>query len=384
MASKRHVAQRFQLLGESLSLDTAALAKYDNIIDLSIGDMDLATDEVIIDQAFADAKQGYTRYGNPKGDPELIEAIQQMWQEDYQQTIGPEEVLVSTSSCLGMSVALMSIIDPGDEVLVFAPYFSPYKHQIELAGGVCVIVPLSAEDGYAFHPEQIEEYINENTKAMILNNPCNPTGQYYDKDSLEIIARLAKDHDLFVLSDEIYTNYVFDEAFTPLRTLDGMEDYTITLNSFSKNFMMTGWRVGYVIAPPEVIQVMKHINDSLIYTTPALSQRAALEAIQHRHELLPKYKAIYEERLRFVVEKLKEIPYLEFVEPKGTFYVFPRLKSRDLTTKEFVNLLLEECQVLVTPGYLFGEAGEGHVRIACTKPIEELDEALERMKQLEL
>ncbi len=382
--AKRNVAQRFQQLGESLSLDTDALAKYDNIIDLSIGDMDIATDEAIINQAFADTKQGYTRYGNPKGDPELLEAIQQMWQEDYHQTIDLDEVLVSTSSCIGMSVALMSIIDPGDEVLVFAPYFTPYKHQIELAGGTCVVVPLSAEDDYAFNREQIESYINDNTKAMILNNPCNPTGQYYGKDSLEIIAGIAKDHDLFVLSDEIYTNYVYGEEFIPLRTLEGMEDYTITLNSFSKNFMMTGWRVGYVIAPAEVIRVMKHINDSLIYSPPAPSQRAALEAIKQRDELLPEYKAIYEKRMRFVIEKLKEIPYLEFVEPKGTFYIFPRLKSSNLSTKEFVDLLLEECQVLVSPGHLFGEAGEGHVRIACTKPIDELDEALERLKQLEL
>ena len=205
---RTYIAKRFQQLRPGLSLDTAALARYDDVIDLSIDDTDLVTDSRIIDTAFADAKAGYTHYGSPKGDPELIAAIRRAWEEDYGQTITQDRVLVTASTCLGMAIVMMGILDPGDEVLVLGPYFSPYRGQIELAGGVCVEVPCFAEEGYALNEQRLCDAVTERTKAIIFDNPCNPTGMAYQRDELEIIARVAKRYDLLVAADEIYTTYL--------------------------------------------------------------------------------------------------------------------------------------------------------------------------------
>ena len=176
---RNFIAKRFQSAGTGLTLDTAALAKYKDIVDLSIGDTDFTTDEAIINAAFRDAKAGHTHYGDPKGDPELISAVCKAWEEDFDQSLPRDHVLVSASSCLGMSLAMFAILDPGDEVIVFSPYFALYRAQIELAGGVCVDVPTYAEEDYAISEERLRAAITPRTKAIIFNNPTNPTGMGY-------------------------------------------------------------------------------------------------------------------------------------------------------------------------------------------------------------
>ena len=208
--------------------------KYPDLINLSIGDTDLTTDQRIIRAAFRDAENGYTHYGDPQGDPELIGAIIDAWREDYGQTLDRRNVMVTASSCLGMGLLMLALIDPGDEVIVFGPYFSIYRSQIELAGGVCVEVQTEAGDGWAIHEDLLEAAITPRTKAVILNNPANPTGAVYDKASLEALADAARKHGLLVLADEIYTKYLFSGSFIPFSTLPGMKDRTVTLNSFSK------------------------------------------------------------------------------------------------------------------------------------------------------
>ena len=237
---RNFIAKRFQSAGTGLTLDTAALAKYKDIVDLSIGDTDFTTDEAIINAAFRDAKAGYTHYGDPKGDPELISAVCKAWEEDFDQSLPRDHVLVSASSCLGMSLAMFAILDPGDEVIVFSPYFALYRAQIELAGGVCVDVPTYAEEDYAISEERLRAAITPRTKAIIFNNPTNPTGMGYDLSTMEMLARVAKEYDLLIAADEIYTTYIYEGDFRPIRTLPGMAERTITLNSFSKNFLMTG------------------------------------------------------------------------------------------------------------------------------------------------
>ena len=266
---RNFIAKRFQNAGTGLTLDTAALAKYKDIVDLSIGDTDFTTDEAIINAAFRDAKAGYTHYGDPKGDPELISAVCKAWEEDFDQSLPRDHVLVSASSCLGMSLAMFAILDPGDEVIVFSPYFALYRAQIELAGGVCVDVPTYAEEDYAISEERLRAAITPRTKAIIFNNPTNPTGMGYDLSTMEMLARVAKEYDLLIAADEIYTTYIYEGDFRPIRTLSGMAERTITLNSFSKNFLMTGWRVGVIIAEPELLDVMNRINGSLVYSAPS-------------------------------------------------------------------------------------------------------------------
>ena len=379
---RNHIAERFQHYSGGLSLDTEALKRYPDVIDLSIGDTDFTTDRRIIDAAFADACAGYTHYGDPKGDPELISAIRRAWKEDFGQDVSEQEVLVTTSSCIGMSQALMGILNPGDEVIVFGPYFADYASQAALAGGRAVEVLTYEADAYRPQEDALRRAITPKTRAMIVNTPCNPTGAAYDMDTLKMLARIAQEYDLLVLADEIYTRYLYDGEFIPMRTLPGMADRTVTLNSFSKNFLMTGWRVGYIIAHPELIQVFKAVNDALTYAAPSISQRAAIKALSIRDEIAEAYITKYRDRVFYASDCIEKIPYLTLLRPRGTFYLFPGIRKTGMDDRTFASFLLEKAHLLVSPGCAFGKAGEGHFRIACTVSRDKLEEAMKRLAAL--
>lgn len=379
---RNHIAERFQHYSGGLSLDTEALKRYPDVIDLSIGDTDFTTDRRIIDAAFADACAGYTHYGDPKGDPELISAIRRAWKEDFGQDVSEQEVLVTTSSCIGMSQALMGILNPGDEVIVFGPYFADYASQAALAGGRAIEVPTYEADAYRPQEDALRRAITPKTRAMIVNTPCNPTGAAYDMDTLQMLARVAQEYDLLILADEIYTRYLYDGEFIPMRTLPGMADRTVTLNSFSKNFLMTGWRVGYIIAHPELIQVFKAVNDALTYAAPSISQRAAIKALSIRDEIAEAYITKYRDRVFYASDCIEKIPYLTLLRPRGTFYLFPGIQKTGMDDRTFASFLLEKAHLLVSPGCAFGKAGEGHFRIACTVSRDKLEEAMKRLAAL--
>ena len=379
---QKYIAERFRNAFAGLSLDTEALRRYSDVIDLSIGDTDFTTDRRIIDAAYADACAGYTHYGDPKGDPELIEAICQAWKEDFNQDVSPAEVLVTTSSCMGMSQALLALLNPGDEVLVFGPYFADYNNQIYLAGGKMDEGVTKEENHYAPEEAAIRAAITPRTRAMIVNTPCNPTGAAYSTETLTMLAKLATEYDLLILADEIYTRYLYDGAFVPMRTLPGMADRVVTLNSFSKNFLMTGWRVGVIIAEPALLCVMNQVNGALIYSAPSISQRAAIAALENRARIRERYIAAYRERIFYSTERLEKLPYLSLVAPKGTFYLFPGVEKTGLSSGEFCKALLERAHILVSPGDVFGIAGKQHFRIACTVNIDKLREAYDRMEAL--
>ena len=379
---RKYVAERFQHCGGGLSLDTEALRRYSDVIDLSIGDTDFTTDRRVIDAAYADACAGHTHYGDPKGDPELIEAIRRAWKEDFHQEISADEVLVTTSSCMGMSQALMGILNPGDEVIVFGPYFAIYANQIAMAGGRAVEVTTCEADGYCPREEAVRNAIGARTRAMIINTPTNPTGAAYDRATLEMLARLAQEYDLLVLADEIYTRYLFDGEFIPMRTLPGMADRTVTLNSFSKNFLMTGWRVGYIIAHPELISVFQYVNDGLTYVAPSVSQRAAIKALELRNEIADEYITQYRSRVYYAADCIEKIPYLTLFRPRGTFYLFPGIAKTGMGDREFCAFLLEKAHLLVSPGCVCGQVGQGHFRSACTVSQEKLAEAMRRLADL--
>lgn len=379
---QKYIARRFQNCQSGLSLDTEALRRYPDIIDLSIGDTDFTTDRRIIEAAFADACAGYTHYGDPKGDPQLIDAICQAWQEDFGQAVSPDEVLITTSSCMGMAQVMLGLLNLGDEVLVFGPYFAVYKQQIELAGGTAVEVVTREEDGYQPKEADIRRALTPRTRAFIINTPCNPTGAAYSAETLQMLARLARENDLLAVADEIYTRYLFDGAFIPLRTFNGMRERTITLNSFSKNFMMTGWRVGCILAHPDLIRVFQHVNNGMTYTAPAVSQRAALRALTIREEIAHEYISEYRARVFYAADRLQQLPYLTLLRPQGTFYLFPGIQKMGLSDGEFCALLLEKAHLLVSAGSAFGQAGQGHFRIAATVPMEKLRQAMDRLEAL--
>lgn len=357
---------------------------FDDIINLSIGDTDLITDRIIIDGAYRDACAGHTKYTETRGDPELRSEIAAFYQKQYAMTIRDEEIMVTASGCIAMYLALEAILDDGDEVIVPTPCFTPYLQQIGLARGVPVELPTSEEEGFQINPTQLEAAITERTKALIINTPNNPTGAALTRQTLEQVAEIAKKHDLLIIADDIYTLFCYEEPFLPIASLPGMKDRTITINSFSKNYLMTGWRIGYIVAPDYIVRTIQQINENVAFTTCSVSQRAAIHALRNREAVQPAILAEYKKRAMLVVEKVAAIPRLSVLSPGGTFYLFLNIKATGLSSAEAADRILQEAHVLMLPGDAFGAAGEGYLRMACTSGCDRLTEAFDRIAAMPL
>lgn len=362
------------------------LAKsYDDIINMSIGDPDMTTHESIINAAFEDARNGCTGYSDFQGDPELRYEISKYYKEEYGMDIKDEEILITSSATPGMYIALEAILNDGDEVIMQAPYFSPYPDQIEMARGVPVELPTYEEEDFQIDMERLRSLITDKTKALIINTPSNPTGSCLDPETMKGIAEIAEEYDLVVIADDIYVDYSYENPFVPFASLPGMFQRTITLNSFSKGFNMTGWRVGNIVAPEHLIRVMQFINDNVCFTVPSISQRAAVYAIRHRHEIQPDIVEEYRKRMYYASERASAIPGMHVIyPPKGAFYLFPSIKATGLTSEEATELVLKEAHVLVLPGNAFGKCGEGHLRMSLTVSMEEIREAFDRIEKMDI
>ena len=358
--------------------------QYDDLINLTLGDPDITTDERIIKGAFEGALNGHTHYTESVGMRELRQKIMELYLEDYSYSLSLEEIMVTTSACHGMWLVMQGILDPGDEVIIPSPYFSPYKDQVEMAEGVPVFVPMYEEEGYQLSMERLESKISTKTKAIIVNTPNNPIGSCLNRESLENIARIAKKHDLLIIADDIYTIYSFQEPFIPITSLEGMKERTITLGSFSKNFAMTGWRLGYVLAPDYIIEVLKSINENNVYSPPSISQIAGIYAIDLRKEIYDDLLDLFKERVYYAYNRLKVLKGVEILEPMGTFYLFPSIKGTGLSSKEITKLILNKAHVAVVPGTAFGDEGEGYIRIAATLSMEDLKTAFDRLEKLNI
>ena len=380
----RFIAKRYWKDKSTAMGKSDVLAKsFDDVINLSLGDPDLITNNLIIEKAFEDAKAGHTKYTDFRGDPELRAEICKFYKEEYDMDIKDEEVFVCTSACMGMYLVLEAILDDGDEVILQGPYFTPYPQQVELAGGVPVELPTYEEEDFQINIERLESMINERTKAIILNTPSNPTGNCLSVETMKKIGEIAEKYDLIVVADDIYTCFSYQEPFVPFTSLPGMRERTITLNSFSKNFTMTGWRIGNIIAPDFIIKAIQMVNENLVFTAPSISQRAAIHALRNRKEIQPAMIEEYRSRIFYAAERIREIPKLSVIyPPKGTFYLFVNIKETGLTSAEASEMLLREAHVLTIPGSGFGTSGEGYVRIACTCGIDTLKEAFDRIERV--
>jgi len=358
--------------------------KYNNVINLSLGDPDQTTHEGIIDYAFKQAKEGHTKYTAFRGDPELRDEIRRFYKEAFEVEIKDEQVMVTASACLGMYLALESILDPNDEVIIHAPYFTPYPQQIKLARGIPVELDTLEEEDYQINIKRLEEQINERTKAIVLNSPNNPTGAVFSLETLNKVADIAIKYDLLIISDEIYGAYTFKEDFNSMINIPRIRERLIVLNSFSKDYTMTGWRVGNIIAPKEIIKTCQVVNENVVFTAPSISQRAAIYALRNRNKIQPQMVTLYKERVMYAAKRINQVDWMSVPEPKGTFYLFINIKKTKLSSKEISRLILDEAQVLTIPGNAFGSCGEGYIRIACTVSIEKLEEAFDRIEKIKL
>lgn len=380
---KNFIAKRYQEdFSTEMSKSADSIGKLNNVINLSIGDPDFPTDSTVIEKTFEDVKNGFTHYADPFGDLELREEICKYYKEDFNFSIHTHNVFVTTSGNHAMWLALETTIDPGDEVIIVEPFFTPYPQQVKMAGGIPVFLQTKEEENFCINIEALKSTITNKTKAIILNTPNNPSGACMSKKDLQDLAKVIIENNLLVIADDIYTSYSFSSPFVPIATIENMKNRTISIRSFSKDYNMTGWRIGYIVAPKELIVTLKEVNENCVFSAPTPSQRAALYALQNRKQIQPKFIKSVKERADFVYNEILNIPFLSCQKPQGSLYLFVNIKKTGLTSAQFTQKLLQTCQVLTIPGSAFGQSGEGYIRIALTVSIEKLKEAFERIKLL--
>lgn len=358
-------------------------ATMDDVISLGIGEPNFVTPRPILEAGLQSMHRGETAYTSNAGTIELRTAISDMLQRRYNgPAYDPEkEVLVTVGVSEAMYLAMQAILDPGDEVIVPQPCFVSYTADVILAGGVVVDVPTYAANDFVLTPEQIEGAITPRTKALLIGYPCNPTGAVMNREELLAIAQVVEKHDLLVISDEIYDRLVYgDHRHVMFASLPGMAERTIHLGGMSKDYAMTGWRIGYAAGPADLLGAMRKIHQYLIMSAPTAGQAAALTALldPRAEEAVQEMVASYDERRRLIVSGLNEIG-LDCFEPKGAFYAFPSVRRTGMDEHEFAERLLLEEKVAVIPGSGFGRGGEGHVRCAYAASKENIEQALERM-----
>ncbi|MCM3651629.1 aminotransferase [Metabacillus litoralis] len=356
-------------------------AGMEGVISLGVGEPDFVTPWNIREASILSLEQGYTSYTANAGLIELRNVISGYLKEVTSLDYDPKsELLVTVGASQALDIALRAIVNPGDEVIVIEPSFVSYASLVSLAGGVPVSVQTSGDMEFKLQPEELEKAITEKTKAIILCSPNNPTGTLLVKEELERLAEIIEKHDLIVISDEIYAELTYDDVYTSFVSIAGMAERTILISGFSKGFAMTGWRLGYVAAQPELLSAMLKIHQYSMMCAPTMAQFAAIEAMKNGKEDVLHMKKSYRQRRNLFVAALNEIGLTCHV-PGGAFYAFPSIKKTNLTSEEFAEQLLIEEKVAVVPGSVFGECGEGFIRCSYATSLEQLQEALKRMQR---
>ncbi len=352
-----------------------------DVISLGIGEPDFVTPDVIRSAGIASLQRGETRYTSNSGTIELRHALADKLAALYGITYDAEtELLITVGVSEALYLALTAVIDPGDEVIVPQPCFVAYTAEVTFAGGVPVPIPTFVETQFQVTAAQIEAAITPRTKALLIGYPNNPTGAVMDRQRMLEIADVARKHDLLVLSDEIYDRLVYGVAHTNVPSLPGMRERTVLLGGLSKNYAMTGWRIGYAAAPADILAAMRKVHQYTIMSAPTTGQMAGTVALTdpQAEDAVQDMIASYDRRRRLIIKGLNEIG-LDCFEPQGAFYAFPSVKKSGMTDEDFANGLLNEEHVAVVPGNAFGLGGEGYVRCSYATAYEKLEKALEKM-----
>ncbi|HEY8345941.1 MAG TPA: aminotransferase class I/II-fold pyridoxal phosphate-dependent enzyme [Symbiobacteriaceae bacterium] len=351
------------------------------IISLGVGEPDFVTPWHIREAAIYSLEQGRTSYTSNWGLLELRQAISQHLQEWQGLSYDPKsEILITVGVSEAVDIALRAVVSPGDEVLIPQPSFVSYVPCAVMAGGKAVPVPLRPEDQFKLTRERLEAYLTPRSKVLLMNFPNNPTGAIMTREELATVAEVAVEHDLLIISDEIYGDLTYNGQHCSIATLPGMRERTILLNGFSKAYAMTGWRIGYACGPAEIIEQMMKIHQYVIMCAPITGQLAALEALRHGASERDRMVAEYNRRRRLMVKGFAEMG-LPCFEPQGAFYIFPSIEPTGMSDEEFALRLLEEEKVAVVPGSAFGEGGQNHVRCSYAASYADLTEALRRMSR---
>ena len=350
-----------------------------DVISLGVGEPDFDTPWHVRDEGIYSLEKGRTFYTSNSGLKELREEICNYLDRRYQVSYDwHHETIVTVGGSEGIDIAMRAMLDPGDEVLIPQPSYVSYEPCAILAGGKPVIIELKAENEFRLTPEELLEYITDKTKILVLPYPNNPTGAIMERADLEKIAEIVMEKDIFVLSDEIYSELSYKGDHVTIASIPGMKERTILINGFSKAYAMTGWRLGYACGPREIIEQMTKIHQFAIMCAPTTSQYAAVEAMRNGDADVATMREAYDQRRRYLVNAFKEMG-LECFEPYGAFYIVPCIKEFGMTSEEFAERFLKEEKVAVVPGTAFGDSGEGFLRISYAYSLQNLKAALERL-----
>ena len=350
-------------------------------ISLGVGEPDFDTPWHIRDEGIYALERGRTFYTSNAGLKELREEISNYIKRTQGVCYNPDnEILVTVGGSEAIDIGLRAIINPGDEVIIPQPSYVSYEPCAVLADAKPVIINLKAENEFRLQPDELLNAITDKTKILILPYPNNPTGAIMEREDLEVIAKIIKEKDILVMSDEIYAALTYKDKHVSIASLDGMKERTILINGFSKAYAMTGWRLGYSCAPKEITAQMTKIHQYAIMCAPTTSQYAAVSALKKGDDDVEEMRQSYNQRRRFLLNAFKEME-LECFEPYGAFYVFPCIKEFNMSSEEFATKLLMEEKVAVVPGTAFGACGEGFVRISYAYSLENLKEALSRIER---
>lgn len=354
-------------------------SQYDDAINLTLGDPDVKPNVVIREVAADAIMEGKTRYSANAGLIAVRKAVADSFEEEYGIKIAPEtDVIMTVGGMEALYLSLSAIINPGDEVIVHAPYYVNYVQMIQMCGGVPVLIETKEENGFSFTLKEVDDKISSKTVAMILNTPCNPTGQMIDAELLDELAELFCEKNILVISDEVYRSLVFEGKHESIVTRPGMRERTLVIDSMSKRFAMTGYRIGYAIGNPEWISAMVKMQENVAACAPLSSQYAALAALKEcRGE--GTLREIFKERVRAMETALNRSNVLHCVPQVATFYIFINVQKTGMTSLEFAYKLLEKEHVAVAPGVVYGKAYDSYIRIACTLEKELLLEAAQRI-----
>ena len=356
-------------------------AEMEDVISLGVGEPDFVTPWSIRESCVYGLEQGYTSYTANRGLLELREEICALQKRNFNIDYDPKtNVLVTVGVSEALDIAMRAILTPGDEILIPEPCYVSYKACASLAGAVPVAVPAKIENNFSITPADLEAHVTNKTKALIIGYPNNPTGAILTKEQLMDIANFAQEHDLIVISDEIYGDLTYGgERHVCFAGLPGMKDRTILLNGFSKAYAMTGWRIGYAMSNPAIISAMTKIHQYTMLCAPITAQIAAVEALRHGEKYMKKMVSEYDKRRRLIYDGLTNAG-LKCFEPKGAFYIFPDITSTGLTSEEFAEQLLMKEHVALVPGTAFGQCGEGYVRCSYATSVAKISEAIARIE----
>ena len=356
------------------------LADMGDVTALTVGQPDFVTPWHIREAAIQSLERGHTYYTSNSGLPELRGEVANYMKRRFDLEYSAGEVLITVGGSEAIDVAVRSLVNPGDEVIVPMPSFVCYEPIARMAGAEVVTINTTAEDGFKLTPDQLRRAITPKTKLLILPYPNNPTGAILDRDELEALAEVIRDTDIAILSDEIYAELTFGKTHVSIASLEGMRERTIIASGFSKAYAMTGWRLGYLVGPAAWIKQMTKLHQYAIMCAPTVSQFAAVEALKNGDDDIAEMKAEYNRRRVFIAEGLRKIG-LPVMMPEGAFYIYPYIGGFGLTSEEFCHRLLMEERCAIVPGTAFGECGEGYARISYAYSVKHIAEALEKIER---